>query len=127
MKKALIIMAIAAVLAVPVLVPLTSHAAEINDDPADVTQIGEDSNLRTGTVEEFAATIIRWLLGIVGIILVGLIVYGGVTYATAAGNEERAEQGKNILTYAIIGVVIVVIAWLLTDWVLSALFDETTV
>ncbi len=121
MKKVLMMLALLGLMAAPVALPLLASAANL--PPAGSTIDPGDAGLANDTVSGFAATIIRWLLGIIGVILVGLIVYGGVGYATAAGNEDRAEQGKNILTYAIIGVVIVVIAWIASDYILSALFS----
>jgi hypothetical protein len=70
---------------------------------------------------EFIGTIIKYVIGLLGVFLVALIIYGGVTYATAAGSEERAKTGKNILTYAIIGVVICALAFVLTDYTLRIL------
>lgn len=40
------------------------------------------------------------------------IVWGGVTIMTAGGSESRYSNGKSILTYAVIGLVIVLAAWL---------------
>lgn len=67
--------------------------------------------------------IISWLLGLIGVILIALIVYGGVLYMTAAGNEEQADKAKKILTYSVVGVAIVVVAWIVADYVLSALLS----
>ena len=122
--KLLLVAVLGVALLIPVLAPTMAEAATF-PGRANISGFTSNAGLRGGDLQSFAATVIRWLLGIIGVILVGLIVYGGVTYATAAGNEDRAEQGKNILTYAIIGVVIVVIAWLLTDYILSALFDNS--
>ncbi|MEW6408023.1 MAG: pilin [Patescibacteria group bacterium] len=71
---------------------------------------------------EFVGTIIKYVLGILGVILVALIIYGGIVYATSAGNEERTKTGRNILTYAIIGIAICALAFVVTDYALRALF-----
>lgn len=102
--------------------PFLALAADL-PPVGDLSQIESSSGLRIGSVPDFAATIIRWVLGIVGVMLVLLIVYGGLTLATSAGNEERSERGRGIITNAVIGVVIVVIAWIASDYILSALFS----
>ncbi|MBU1119551.1 pilin [Patescibacteria group bacterium] len=85
------------------------------------------SGLRGGDLPTFVATIVKWILGLVGIILVAMFVYGGVMYATSAGNDERVETGKKIMIYAIIGTVIIVVAFIATDYIVNALFaSETT-
>lgn len=73
------------------------------------------------SIPVFVGNIIKWVIGILGIILVGLIIYGGFVYMTSAGNEERVQLAKRILTYAIIGIVIIAAAFIITELVLNAL------
>lgn len=40
-----------------------------------------------------------------------MIIIGGIQYITAAGNEDRAKGGKKTLTAAIIGLIIVILAY----------------
>lgn len=84
----------------------------------------KDVKLPNQTPAVYIGTIIRWVLGVLGIILIGMIVYGGVTYATAAGNDERAGTAKKIITYAIIGTVIVIAAAIISQFVLNTLFAD---
>ncbi len=44
---------------------------------------------------------------VVGVVLIGLIVYAGILYITDAGNEESAKKAKKIMTSAIIGLFII--------------------
>lgn len=97
-------------------------AVEEPNITTSLENISEESGLVTGDLPSFISTIIRWVLGLIGVILVALFVYGGVMYATSAGNEDRVETGKRIMLYAIIGVVIIVAAFLFTDYIVSALF-----
>ena len=39
-----------------------------------------------------------------------MIIYGGFTIITAAGSPEKAGKGKSIITYAMIGVAVAVLA-----------------
>lgn len=65
--------------------------------------------------------IIKVLMGAIGTVLVFFLVYGGVTYLTSAGSEDKITSAKKILTYAIIGIIVIFAAWLITDFVVSAL------
>ncbi|MCA9375836.1 MAG: hypothetical protein KC925_02115 [Candidatus Doudnabacteria bacterium] len=85
----------------------------------------EGSGLPTDSPVSYTANIIRWVLGIIGVILVALIIYGGVMYATSAGNEGRVDTAKNILTYAIIGVVIIFMAFIVSEFTIGALRGTT--
>lgn len=65
--------------------------------------------------------IIRWVLGIAGAIFVAMIVYGGIQYLTVGTSEKNVEKAKTTITYAVIGMVIIAGAWLIADFVISAL------
>jgi len=51
-----------------------------------------------------------WLFYILLIAVVLMGVIGGVVYMTSAGNSEKAEKGKNVIIYAIIGLVLALVA-----------------
>lgn len=67
------------------------------------------------------AKIIRVALSFVGIVAVVLIIYGGYLWMTAAGNEERIAQAKKVLTNAVIGLVIIMAALAIVQFVIRAL------
>lgn len=70
----------------------------------------------------FVSTIIQWAAALMGVILLVMFVYGGLTLALSVGNKDRADAGKRTIFYAIIGVGIVAAAYVLSDYILSALF-----
>ncbi len=76
--------------------------------------------LLIGSPYHFIAQIINWILGIVGLLLTIVIIYGGWTYMTAAGNEDKARKAKSILTYAIIGITIIFASWIIVNYLISA-------
>jgi len=55
-------------------------------------------------------TVTNWVFYIMTVVAVLMIVFGGFTYLTAAGDPGKASKGKNILMYAIIGLAIALIA-----------------
>lgn len=58
--------------------------------------------------------IIRFLLNLIGIILVGLNVYAGYLWMTAGGNEEQITKAKGLLRNGVIGLIIVLSAYSIT-------------
>jgi len=73
------------------------------------------AGLRTeGTLAEKSGQIIGSLLSLVGVIFLVLMIYGGITWMTASGNDKQVERAKNIITYAIIGLVIILSAYTIT-------------
>lgn len=71
------------------------------------------------------ATVTNWVLGIVGAVAILFIIYGGFRYITAQGNSQQMDTAKNILIKAIIGLVIVVVAYVIVQVVIAALVTKT--
>lgn len=53
-------------------------------------------------------------LGFLGVIFIVLAVYAGFLYMTAAGNEEKTTKALDMLRNAVIGLIIVLMAWAIT-------------
>jgi glucose uptake protein GlcU len=60
-------------------------------------------------------------LAVAGSLAVLFIIVGGIRYITAYGNEEQTESAKKTLTNAIIGVVIVILAFVIVRVIVNAL------
>jgi hypothetical protein len=61
------------------------------------------------------------LLSLLGVIFLGLTIYGGIMWMTAEGKEERIEKAKGIITSCLIGLVIVLAAYAISVFVITAL------
>ena len=70
---------------------------------------------------EVIGRVLNYALALIGSVLVAMIVYGGFLYLTSAGSEEKIKSAKSVLTYAIIGVTIVIGAFVIVNFVISAL------
>jgi hypothetical protein len=66
-------------------------------------------------------TITNTLLFIVGALAVIMIIFGGIRYATSAGNASAVTAAKNTILYAIVGLIIAFLAFAAVNWVLGAL------
>lgn len=71
----------------------------------------------TATLPDIIATIVQVLLSLLGIIFVILIIVSGYQWMTAGGNEEQVTKSKKRMTNAIIGLVIVLAAFIITAFV----------
>ena len=69
--------------------------------------------------------IIAPVFGIVGTIFFALTVYAGVLWMTAAGDPKKVDKAKDILVTSVIGTVIVVSAYVITNAVFSGLTSGT--
>ncbi len=64
---------------------------------------------------EVLNNVISFATYIAGIALLGYLIYGGFSWITAAGNEERVEKAQKTISNAVIGLVIVVAAIIITQ------------
>lgn len=84
----------------------------------------EEAGLASTDPRIVIARVIRAVLGFLGIIAVGLIIYGGWIYMTSEGNEEKIERAKNILKNAVIGLIIILSAFGIVSFILGRLLDR---
>lgn len=61
------------------------------------------------------------LLSLMGVVFLVLIIYAGITWMTAEGDEAKVEKAKKILTQAIIGLIIILAAYAISLFVINAL------
>lgn len=78
-------------------------------------------NCKLSSFQEFAVIVANAILGLTGSVALGAFVYGGFIWVTSGGNSDRITKGKQILTGAVIGVIIVLGAWLIVDFVLETI------
>lgn len=64
-----------------------------------------------GSWAQIGTNILNLLARIAGIALIIMLLVGGVMYITSAGNEEQAKKAQTVIINAIIGIVIVALAW----------------
>lgn len=87
---------------------------------------GNNTNLGTDVpVIETVAKIINIVLSILGVLVVVGIIYGGFLMMTAAGNEERTGQGRKIVAAGVIGLIIILAAYAIAQFVVGNLISET--
>ena len=72
------------------------------------------------------ARIIRIIIGFLGIIAVGLIIYAGWLWMSSEGNEEKITKAKQVLKNAIIGLIIILSAFAIATFVLNKLIGATS-
>lgn len=66
-----------------------------------------------------AAKVINILLGFLGIIAVVLIITAGFKWMTAGGAQAKVDEAKKLMTNAVIGLIIILSAWALSNFVIE--------
>jgi hypothetical protein len=73
----------------------------------------------TTSIESLIGTAILTILGFVGVLFLGLVIYGAIIWMTAEGNEEKSKKALQILTDSIIGLIITLSAYAVTYYLIS--------
>jgi len=73
-----------------------------------------------GSIRALALKIVNYFLTFLGVLAVIMIIYGGVTYVTAAGKDEAVGNAKKIIMYALVGIIIVLLSFALVNTILGA-------
>jgi len=77
--------------------------------------IGTEGDLRT-----LIRTVLNYFLGFLGLLTVVFIIYAGILYVTAGGNDENTTKAKGIIKNAAIGLIIILLSFALVNFVLGA-------
>ena len=80
--------------------------------------------LSADTVPELAGQIIKGLLGVTGAIALFMMVWGGITWMISNGNAERLKQGKDTILWAILGLVIIFMSYIIITFVFTLIGNE---
>lgn len=60
-------------------------------------------------------------------LVVIFIIYGGFVILTAGDSPEKVQNGRGIITSAVIGLLIALLAWLLIDIILQVISKENVI
>lgn len=69
-------------------------------------------------------TIVKGILGAVGLVFFVLMFYGGFLWMTAHGNEDQVGNAKETIIAAVIGLVVIVASYGLTNVILTRMLSE---
>ena len=94
-----------------------SASQQALDGLNQVNPNGEDSPELTAVIQ----TILNAVYFIVGIVAVIMIILGGITYATSQGDPAKVKKGKDTILYGIVGLIIALMAFAITQFILNAM------
>ena len=66
-------------------------------------------------------SIVNTALFLIGAISVLMLIYGGIRYTTSGGSEKSVTAAKNTILYAVVGIIVAVLAFAIVNFVLTAL------
>jgi hypothetical protein len=72
-------------------------------------------------IPDLIGRVIQAMLGLVGSIALVMFIYGGIVWMTSQGNDQKVKQGKDILIWATLGLVVIFTSYALTKFVIEAI------
>ena len=85
-------------------------------DTFGIEAIEENISLGGDDIRVTVAKIIRAVLGLLGLIAVIVVIYGGFVYLTSGGEEDKIAKGKKILINGVIGLVIILMSFIMFNF-----------
>lgn len=87
-----------------------------------VTLVGDNStqvdipHAAAGTVLKSALNLSYFIAGAVAVIV---IIVGAIMYTTSAGNSGSVTKAKNMILYSVVGLIVIVAAFAITNFVIG--------
>jgi len=119
--------AVSAAMLGTMIVPMMAAA-----QPAEpIGQLGLEfqSNIGIGTadIRDTIASIINVAMGLLGTIAVVIILFGGFKWMTSSGEKEKVEEARKLIIAGVVGLVIILSAYAIAQFVISSLLKGTGV
>ncbi len=85
-----------------------------------IPQVGANAGLPIGqpTPTHIIAIVVNTLLGVLGVVAVVVVLYGGFVWMTAGGNEEHVRKAKELLGGAVVGLALVLASYVIASFVI---------
>lgn len=88
---------------------------------ANAAKINETSGCGLNDMLQVVINLSTIIVGVTGTAALAMFTYGGVMFIISAGNTERVQKAKTILTNGAVGIVIIFTAWMLVNFIILAL------
>lgn len=98
----------------PVSLPVYADAKDEVKKGADMTNSGGSAKQ---DLPDIITTIINVMLFIAGALAVIMIIYGGIRYITAHGDEKQVKVAKDTIVYSVAGLIIAILAYALVTFI----------
>ena len=91
---------------------------ECNEN-GDISESNFSKDNLQGTVLRIIGTVVKDLMFLGGLLAVGLVMYGGFLMVTSQGNPAGVEKAKKVISGAIVGLIIAILAYAIATTVLK--------
>lgn len=101
------------------LLPNYVLATAQEDALAGLTETSNSANLQEGDLPTTIGAGIGVLLSILGVVFLVIVIYGGLLWMTAGGEEAKVKKGKTMLIEGVVGLLICLSAYSFSIYVVG--------
>lgn len=101
--------------------PQYIYARDLNDATGILDGIGQRGGVSDVSVESAVGSGISIVLSLVGLIFLVLMVYAGILWLTARGEESQIDKAKKIIASTVVGLILTISAYAITALVTGRL------
>ena len=123
LEKSLRVFAIVAVIiAATMTLGPNAHAAGFTLSIADGANSAKGNGMATDLFGQTGTfrTITNVMLYLIGAISVIMLIIGGLRYVVSGGDSSAVQNAKNTILYAIVGIVVAILAYAVVNFVISS-------
>lgn len=77
----------------------------------------EEAGIPQIPADQLVTNILNLFYFITGVLAVVIIIVAGIMYTLSGGDSSRVTKAKNMLTYSVIGLIVVLLAFTITSFV----------
>ena len=92
------------------LIPVTAFAQFNPVEGDDLPELPDNAPTNFEGLIKVIVTVAQWMFGILMALSIVFILYAAFLYVISQGNEERIKMAKTILIYAVVGLIVAVLA-----------------
>lgn len=113
-----------AIVGLPLVAGATDDLSTVQN--GNLTNFQTASGLGDADLSTMIGTLVKAVLSLLGIVAILIILFGGFKWMTASGDETKVDAAKKLIISGIIGIIIVVAAYAIASFVLTAVQSAAT-
>lgn len=75
------------------------------------------------TLNDLVVAVVNWFLSVTAGVAIFFIIIGGIYYLTAFGDDKRMQEGKKIITYAVYGLILILVSYSIVTTINAIIFS----
>ncbi len=122
-KKKIGLILILSLLVVGFLLSANISLAQSENESADEDELVLPQPIE-GDIPTIVGRVIKYVLGMVGILALIMFIIAGIAWMTSGGAQEKISKAKNTILWTLIGLVFIFLSYAILEFVLKALMNK---